>query len=168
MSNEQMNPYEQVTYWLPDRSRVRGQGKRLGGGMVRGAMAAAVSFQIRYDYASEPPHYVAVIVKDSEEMARRVAACWNRLAPFTTEEIENGIDLVALHSRLTSLEGVLRGLLPPEGMEGWWCPSCKSEVDATYHEHCATCGTYIGDKQPSTDWIKKARATLSPSGPQEA
>ena len=27
---------------------------------------------------------------------RRLAACWNRLLPFTTEQIEDGIDLVGL------------------------------------------------------------------------
>lgn len=31
-----------------------------------------------------------------EENARRIAACWNLLAPFTTGEIEQGIDLVSL------------------------------------------------------------------------
>lgn len=43
--------------------------------------------------------------------ARRIVACINRLAPFTTEEIENGIDLVALKNRIQSLEAALKGLL---------------------------------------------------------
>lgn len=55
----------------------------------------------------------------------------------------------------------LKVIVPPVGMDGWWCPSCKSEVDATYHEHCANCGTFIGDKQPSTEWAIKARAALA-------
>jgi hypothetical protein len=31
-----------------------------------------------------------------EENARRLVACWNRLLPFSTEQIEDGIDLVKL------------------------------------------------------------------------
>jgi hypothetical protein len=40
----------------------------------------------------------------AEQDARRIVACVNRLAPFTTEQIENGIDLVAQQQRITSLE----------------------------------------------------------------
>jgi hypothetical protein len=32
----------------------------------------------------------------SEADARRLVACWNRLLPFSTEQIEAGIDLVKL------------------------------------------------------------------------
>lgn len=35
---------------------------------------------------------------------RRLAACWNRLEPFTTEQIEHGIDLAALVAERDQLE----------------------------------------------------------------
>lgn len=88
------------------------------------------------------------------------------LAVGRSEDQISGLERAnaALQSRLDAVSGALREILPPEGMEGWWCPSCKSEVDATFHEHCATCGTFIGDKQPGTDWVTKARAALASIG----
>ena len=51
---------------------------------------------------------------------------------------------------MSDLEKVKEALeLLPDEMEGYYCPECKSEVDATYYENCATCGFYIGDCQPS-------------------
>jgi len=45
-----------------------------------------------------------LLVPITEENCRRIVACVNRLAPFTTEQIENGIDLIAQQQRITSLE----------------------------------------------------------------
>lgn len=42
------------------------------------------------------------------EDARRLAACWNRLLPFSTEEIEKGIDLVQMRFDLVAARALLR------------------------------------------------------------
>lgn len=49
--------------------------------------------------------------------ARRITACLNRLASFTTEQIENGIDLVALEAQRAALVALLQEVIdtPPEG-----------------------------------------------------
>lgn len=55
----------------------------------------------------------------------------------------------------------LLALLPPAEMNDWWCPNCKCEVVATFHEYCATCGTFIGDKQPNTGWVDTIAAAVT-------
>ncbi len=45
-----------------------------------------------------------------EANARRLVACWNALLPFTTEQVENGIDLVKLMQERDELLATLRDL----------------------------------------------------------
>lgn len=55
----------------------------------------------------------------------------------------------------------LEVLLPPEKVDGYWCPTCRSEVDATFYENCANCGTFVGDKPEESEAAKKARQALA-------
>ena len=48
--------------------------------------------------------------KDYQENARRLVACWNRLLPFPTEQIEEGIDLIELVKERDELVRALRGI----------------------------------------------------------
>lgn len=51
--------------------------------------------------------------------------------------------------------------LLPDNFEGWWCPECKSEVDATYYEQCNTCGFPLSDCQPSDNTAKVKEEALA-------
>ena len=63
-----------------------------------------------------------------------------------------------MKERLKKIKEALE-LLPDE-QDGWWCPQCQSEVDATFHEDCHTCGFYIGDCQPDQGTTKKKKEAL--------
>lgn len=51
--------------------------------------------------------------------------------------------------------------LLPDVFDGWWCPDCQSEVDATFTEHCSSCGLPLLDCQPSNETAKKKEDALS-------
>lgn len=55
---------------------------------------------------------------------------------------------------------LLKAITPENVSNDWWCPNCRSYVDATYFYLCASCGTYIEDCQPSQEWIEKAHEVL--------
>ena len=43
---------------------------------------------------------------------------------------------------------------------GWYCMSCDSEVDATYTEHCASCGTPLGGSSLTGNLVEAAKEEL--------
>ena len=43
---------------------------------------------------------------------------------------------------------------------GWYCMSCDSEADATYTEHCASCGTPLDGSTLTGDLVEAAREEL--------
>jgi len=43
---------------------------------------------------------------------------------------------------------------------GWYCMSCDSEVDATYTEHCTSCGTPLDATNLTGDLVEAAKDEL--------
>ena len=43
---------------------------------------------------------------------------------------------------------------------GWYCMSCDSEVESTYNEHCASCGTPLDGTNLTGNLIEAAKDDL--------
>ncbi|MEO9231570.1 MAG: hypothetical protein ABI216_21830 [Devosia sp.] len=76
--------------------------------------------QRQFASVSWPHEYQAEGGVTQEENTHRLVACWNALLPFTTEQIEAGIDLVALVKETDDLRKAAIELLvhlsdPPHG-----------------------------------------------------
>lgn len=59
--------------------------------------------------------YINLSLEQQKANARRIVACVNLLSPFTTEQIENGIDLVALLQQRDELLAALKLALASHG-----------------------------------------------------
>lgn len=83
--------------------------------------------------------------------------------PYIPSNAEHDAEFIVLacnnHYKLVV---ALEALLPPEGFDGYWCVSCKSEVTPTFHEQCPACGTFVGGDYPEeSEAVKKARQALA-------
>lgn len=70
-------------------------------------------------------------VTNREANARRLVACWNALLPFTTEQIEDGIDLVKLVQENAALKTEIERLQNANMLGGW---PTREMVEAGYEE----------------------------------
>ena len=80
----------------------------------------------------------------------------NRIMSEATKEREE-LNLPTCYANLVELVNRCEKI---HSYTGWYCMSCDSEVDATYTEHCASCGTPLDGTNLTGNLVESAKDEL--------